>query len=133
VAVAVARLRQAREDWEREAQKAMAVAEGKWKAAAAKRLATAQAEWNRNSEATAAAGRRTLRHMARRQGRSRLWRRAGQLCVVAGCVAAAVLLYAAFKPLLWQWAPRIVALASELGAAALAELQSLAADLLARL
>ena len=132
-ALAEARLRQAREGWERETQNALAVAEGKWRAEAAKRLVTAQAEWRRNSEAGAAAGRRTLRRVARRQGRSQLWRRAGQVCVAAGCVVAAVFLYAEFKPVLWQWAPKVFALASELSASALAELRSLGADLLGRL
>lgn len=136
-ALAESRLRQARDAWEREARDAMAVAEGKWKAEAARRLANAQAEWNRSSEAKAAAGRGTLRRTAKRQGRRQLWRRAGQFGVLAGCAVALFLLYAEFKPLIWQWTPKLIALAGDLagdlGTTAWAEARSLAAAILARL
>jgi len=131
--VAEARLRREREDWQHQAQEALAVAEGKWKAEAARRLATAQAEWSRSSEAKAAAGRGTLRRTAKRQGRKQLWRRTAQVGVVAGCAAALFFLYVEFEPLIRQWTPKLIAQASDLGGKAWAELQSLAADVLARL
>ncbi|GAB4375816.1 MAG: hypothetical protein Kow00114_39200 [Kiloniellaceae bacterium] len=132
-ALADSRLRQAREAWEREARDALAVAEGKWKAEAARRLANAQAEWQRSTEAKAAAGRGTLRRTARSQSRKQLLRRAGQLSLLAGGAVALFFLYAEFKPLIWQWTPKLIALAGDLAGAAWAELRSLAAQILARL
>lgn len=128
-AAAEDRLRQARGDWEKESRAALAVAEGQWRAEAARRLAEAHAEWNRNAPAQAIAGRRKLRGVARRQGRSQAWRRIRQACVVAGCLVAALFLYTEYKPVLAQWTPKIQALASNLGAAALSELQALTQDL----
>jgi hypothetical protein len=131
--LAESRLRRAREDWQREAQEALVVAEGKWKAEAARRLAAVQAEWSRSNEAKAAAGRGMLRRTARRQGRSQLWRRAAQLGVLAGCAVALFFLYVEFEPLIRQWTPKLMALASDLGGTAWTEVQSLAASIFARL
>jgi len=131
--LAESRLRRAREDWQREAQEALAVAEGKCRAEAARRLAAAQAEWSRSSEAKTAAGRGTLRRTAKSQGRKQLWRRTLQAGVFAGCAVALFFLYVEFEPLIRQWTPKLMALASDLGGTAWAEVQLLAADLFARL
>ncbi|MGF1628402.1 MAG: hypothetical protein ACFCUT_02925 [Kiloniellaceae bacterium] len=128
-AAAEARLRQARGDWEKETRAALAIAEGQLRAEAGRRLAEAQAEWNRNAPAQVTAGRRKLRGVARRQGRTQAWRRIRQACVIAGCLAAVLFLYTEYKPVLAQWTPKIQALAGNLGAAALSEVQALTQDL----
>jgi len=56
-----------------------------------------------------------------------------QAGVFAGCAVALFFLYVEFEPLIRQWTPKLMALASDLGGTAWAEVQSLAADLFARL
>lgn len=122
-ALAAARLREAREGWERESQAALAAAEGQWRIEAARRLSAAHAEWTKGAQAKATAGRRKLRGVARRQGISEGWRRAARLAVVAGCMAAAFALASHFKPtIVGEWAPKILAAASDAKAAVLSEL-----------
>src|SRR5690606_3185154 len=122
-AMAEARLRAARESWERETQAALATAEGQWRIEAARRLSAAHAEWSQNAQATATAGRRKLRGVARRQGIGQGLQRVGKLAVVAGCMAAAFVLAPHVKPVIVeQWTPKALALASDAKAAVLSEL-----------
>jgi hypothetical protein len=125
-AAAKRRLEAARREWDKELQRALAVAEGKWRGEEAKRLAAARAEWQREFRSEVGKGRRGLRNLALRQRLARVGRLSLRAGLVAGALAAAYIYYPQLKPVIVdRWTPKVAALAGDAKTTALTELQAL--------
>ncbi|MGH6948777.1 MAG: SH3 domain-containing protein, partial [Kiloniellales bacterium] len=130
-AAAEAQFQRERKRWEDESLRSFVDAEERWREEAADRLAAARAEWEQTARPVEpgsapdplammerdpfAAPERETRPVEKRPT-NRTWRRMQNAALLAGCLAAVLLVYPVLKPLLVEeWLPKIEALVADSG------------------